>query len=410
MGIMRRAVRRIPIAVMVTALLSAFLACSSDEPSRHATYPPSPTLASTNSSTPPTSSQHRDSSPHVFVVVLENTTFDDAFGPNATSAYLSRELPAMGMLLTQYYGVAHPSLPNYIAQISGQAPNPVTQTNCATYTDFARTGTGEYEQALGAGCVYPADVPTIASQLEQAGLTWRAYAQDMAARPNDAPTACRRPIIGGADDDQGARRGDAYVTRHVPFLYFHHVIDSPDCAQRVVDLGLLANDLATLSATPNLTYIVPNLCDSAHDAQCPGGVVGGLAAADTFLRDVVPMIMASPAFQANGLLVITFDEAAPAEDSSSCCGELQGPNLLQPAGRNGPGGGRTGAVLIGPSIAAGQLNDQPYNHYSLLRSLEDLWGFEHLGYAAHPSTPCFGDDVYTRTDTDPRTDTDTGDA
>lgn len=107
---------------------------------------------------------------HVFVVNLENKGYDETFGPSSPAPYLSRTLRGQGQLLTQYYGVAHNSLPNYVAQISGQGPNLGTQADCPWYTDFWKVGDSD-RQAIGQGCVYPASVPTVADQLTAKGLT-----------------------------------------------------------------------------------------------------------------------------------------------------------------------------------------------------------------------------------------------
>ena len=103
---------------------------------------------------------------HVFVVNLENKGYDQTFGPGSAAPYLSATLRSQGQLLSQYYGTAHNSLPNYIAQVSGQGPNPQTQGDCQVYSDFAQTGTVAPGQAVGNGCVYPASVKTVADQLE----------------------------------------------------------------------------------------------------------------------------------------------------------------------------------------------------------------------------------------------------
>ena len=90
-------------------------------------------------------------------------------------------------------------LTNELARLLAyEAPNPSTQKSCVTYTDFVQTGTGEWGQALGDGCVYPAGVLTIGDQLIAAGLTWKAYGEDMAASPT-APATCRHPEIGTED-------------------------------------------------------------------------------------------------------------------------------------------------------------------------------------------------------------------
>jgi hypothetical protein len=317
----------------------------------------------------------------VFVVNLENEGFDTTFGPTSPAPYLSGTLRGQGLLMTQYYGTAHNSLPNYIAQISGQGPNPQTQGDCQIYSDFVGVTTVAPGQALGEGCVYPASVPTVADQLAAAGLRWKGYMEDMGNSPAAAPT-CRHPAVNGVDSTQTATATDQYAARHNPFVYFHSIIDSPTCAANDVPLTALDNDLADVATTPNLAYITPNLCHDGHDSPCANGEPGGLVSADAFLATWVPKILGSPAYRADGLLVVTFDESdSPASDASACCGEGPGADSPLP-GITGLGGGRVGAVLVSRWIKAGSFNDTPYNHYALLGSVEDLFGLSHLGYAA----------------------------
>jgi phosphatidylinositol-3-phosphatase len=99
------------------------------------------------------------------------------------------------------------------------------------------------------------------------------------------------------------------------------------------------------------------------------------------------------------MIVITFDEASTS-DSSACCGEKSGksashPNVTEP-GQNGPGGGRVGAIVLSPFVQPGTVSQVDYNHYSLLRSIEDIFGLSHLGDAAMPQVRSFGADVYTK--------------
>jgi len=331
----------------------------------------------------------------VFIINLENESYDVSFGPSSRSAYLNDTLLPKGKLLTQYYGIGHASLPNYIAQISGQAPNPATQSDCQTFKKFKVTGTVPPGQAVGKGCVYPASVLTIADQLGAKGLTWKGYMEDMGNDPG-APTTCRHPAIGQPDQTQQARPGDQYATRHDPFVYFHSIIDSPICRTNVVPLDHLATDLATAATTPNYAYITPSLCHDGHDEPCVDGQPGGPTSADAFLADWVPKILASPAYQQGGLLVVTFDEAETGgrhADSSACCNEQSGPNTDQ-AGKVGPGGGRVGAVVVSPFTRPGTTDDTPYNHYSLLCSTEKVFGLDLLGMAAQEGLPCFGSDVF----------------
>jgi hypothetical protein len=159
----------------------------------------------------------------------------------------------------------------------------------------------------------------------------------------------------------------------------------------------LPGDLQSQATTPNLTYITPNLCHDGHDSPCVDGQPGGLVSADAWLRQWVPVITSSPAFGTDGMLVITFDESdGPQADSSACCGEGPGPNSALP-GITGLGGGRVGALVLSPRfVSPGTWSTTSYNHYSLLASVEDLFGLAHLGYAGTPNLPRFGTDVYNR--------------
>jgi len=327
---------------------------------------------------------------HVFVMQLENKGYDETWGPNSVAPYLSQTLRSQGVLLSQYYGIGHNSLDNYIAQISGQGPNIETQADCQIFTDFVRAGTVPPDQAVGQGCVYPASVPTLAGQLSASGRSWKGYMEDMG-------TPCLHPVIGSRDSTQQATTASQYAARHNPFVYFHEIIDSPACQSQDVDLSALKTDLEQPRTTPNFAFITPNLCNDAHDAPCVTGAPGGLVSADAWLRQWVPVITSSAAFKQDGLLIITFDESdGPQQDASACCGEGPGPNSPLP-GLTGLGGGRVGALAIAPrSIAPNTWSDTPYNHYSLLASIEDLFGLPYLGYAASPGLPRFGTDVYNR--------------
>jgi hypothetical protein len=238
-------------------------------------------------------------------------------------------------------------------------------------------------------------VTTVADQLARRRFTWKGYMEDIGNSPTEAHT-CRHPAVGAVDGTQQARVGDEYAVRHNPFMYFHSIIDDSSCATRVVGLDRLPGDLRSASTTPNLAYITPNLCNDGHDAPCVDGRPGGLVSADAWLQAWIPRILASPAFRQDGMLVVTFDEAeleGSSADSSSCCGEGPGPNTPLP-GITGLGGGRVGAVVVSRWTRAGQVNATAYNHYSLLRSVEDLFGVGHLGDANSPAVGSFGRDVF----------------
>src|SRR2546429_7644641 len=112
---------------------------------------------------------------HVWVIVLENKGYDETFGPSSPATFLARRLPRAGQLLTQYYAIGHASLDNYIAMISGQAPNIETQADCQLYDELAPGLAGPDGQAIGRGCVYPAQFKTLADQITAKGLTWKGY-------------------------------------------------------------------------------------------------------------------------------------------------------------------------------------------------------------------------------------------
>src|SRR5580704_1126083 len=352
---------------------------------------------------------------HVFVIVLENEGFDVTFGPNSKAPYLSQTLPTQGVLLSQYYGTGHVSLDNYIAMLSGQAATPQTRNDCTTYADYILTGVTPDGQAIGTGCVYPASIKTLPDQLNTIGKTWRGYMGDMGNDPARESATCGHPALNTPDLTQSSEApsasvplGDQYASRHDPFVYFHSIIDSPDCNKNVVNLNQLPLDLAHEETTPNFVFITPNLCDDGHDAPCKTGQPGGLISADAFLQKWIPLIQSSKAYQKDGLIVINFDEGGLSIEAGAngqlsivapglfCCNEQPGPNLAPfPQSTNitptvsltfeNYGGDRTGAVLLSPFLKPGTVSNTPFNHYSLLKSLEDIFDTdEYLGYAAQP--------------------------
>lgn len=378
---------------------------------------------------------------HVFIITLENKNYDDTFVTSTQDPYLVGTLKPMGALLTQYYGTGHVSLDNYIAMISGQAASEETEADCPTFEDFHLKRVTREGEAVGKGCVYPARIRTLPDQLTAAGFTWRGYMEDMGNDPAREAATCGHSALNSKDRTQGAEapssavpQGDQYAGRHDPFIYFHSLLDSPACTQNVVALGRLEADLATLAATPNLVFITPNLCHDGHDGDgtgapgkgCVDGEPGGLKSADAFLATWVPRILASEAYKRDGLLIITFDESSYATASSSrdpatgkttidvtftgesCCAQQLGPNVKRPVTHvipisatvdyrltlKGAGGGRVGAVLLSPFIRPGTVSNVPYNHYSLLKSLEDSFGLKYLGFAGQPGLVPFGSDVY----------------
>src|SRR5437879_4273179 len=163
-------------------------------------------------------------------------------------------------LATQYYSNTHLSIGNYFMMTVG-----TIITNDDSY-----------------GSVVTDD--NVIRQLLAAGKTWKAYAEDL-------------PSVGYVtlDVDNGA-----YASRHNPVVYLTDVHDDATQAQNVVPFTQFAADLAN-NALPNYSFIVPNLCNDAHDCS--------LSTADTWLQTNIDPLVKNAQFQQDGLLIILFDEA-----------------------------------------------------------------------------------------------------
>jgi hypothetical protein len=337
---------------------------------------------------------------HVFVIVLENENASDTFGPNTPIPYLAKTMTSQGAFIPNYYGIGHLSLDNYVAMVSGQAPNAETQADCQGYDKFLPGTPAPNGQFIGQGCLYGPGIQNIATQLEGNGYTWKGYMQDMGADPSRESSTCAHPAINSQDKTQSATATDQYAARHNPFVYFESIIDFPTCQQNDINLDQLKSDLTSEATTPDYAFITPDLCNDGHDTPCADGGPGGMTQANSFLQDWVPRITSSPAFKDKGLLLVTFDEAEgdPREgttDSSACCDEQPGFNTVDPGGpAPGPGGGKVGAVALSPCIKPGTTTQSAYNHYSQLRWVEDNFGIPHLGYAGQATgVRPFGTDV-----------------
>jgi hypothetical protein len=341
---------------------------------------------------------------HVFIVVLENEDASATFGKDSEAPYLAHRLKRRGAFVPNYYGIAHNSLTNYVALVSGQAANIQTQADCLFYNDFAPGTPAADGQYLGTGCVYPTQTQTVANQLQEAGYRWKGYMEDMnAAAPEGQQMPCRHPAVGERDPWQHAEVGDQYATRHNPFVYFHSIINFRTCTRHDVDFSHLRTDLRRRGTTPNYAFITPNLCHDGHDEPCVTGAPGGLKSANKWLRARMPRILRSPAFEDRGLLIVTFDEAeatGDGADSTACCNEPPGPNIFPPDTPGGlhpgPGGGRVGAVMVSSCIKPGTVTGHKYNHYSLLRTVERNFQLPYLGYAGQAGLRPLGTDVLNR--------------
>jgi hypothetical protein len=214
----------------------------------------------------------------------------------------------------------------------------------------------------------------------------------------------------------------------------------------------MALDLTSADTTPSFSYIIPNACHDGSDTPCADGAPAGMVAADDWLKTTVPTILKSKAYADGGLLAITFDQAPQTAtaagttiDSSQCCTPSTFPNLpsiaapastatpgttaapastvlpattavpastTDPASTtappsttvpavtddsgSSPGGGKVGMLIVSDAVKPGSTDViDSFNHFAFLKSIEDLFALDHLGYAADPAMPAFGKAVYT---------------
>ena len=343
---------------------------------------------------------------HLFLVVLPPAKYDDAFGPDSKAPYLATDLRKQGELVPNYYAVTTSPLANRIALISGQGPNPDTLGGCTSYNDMnpgtESTDTQQKGQVLGTGCVFPRSTLTLPDELVANGRTWKAYVadppppaasrQDTTTTPTDTTTTTTDTTASPPPPQVCGRAPDT------PFVSFHSVIDLPNCADTLAGIDQLTTDLSTAATTPTLAYIEPHLPD--------------LTADDAFLKDLIPKITDSAAYKDGGMIAITFANSpqdGDTPDSSACCAEPVYPNIpaAPPADPAAPvtalppgadtatgGGGRVGLLLLSSFVKPGTTAVSSYNHYSLLRSVEDLFGLQPTGYAGYLGVLAFDSVIY----------------
>ncbi len=292
----------------------------------------------------------------MFLISLTTPSYTDAFSTTSVATYLNHTLVPKGTLLSGYETLGLTALPDNLALLSGQAPNADTRGQCATYAEFPSSAKpASNGQVPGDGCVYPNTIITLADQVASAGETWKAYIEDMGSQP------CIHPNSDAVDNVVLPFAGAEYATRHNPFIYFHSLLDLGGCASNDVALTKLTKDLGKASATPTLSYLGPRACDDAGSASCPDGTPAGLAGEDAFLKTWVPKILASPAYKQDGLLVITFAIAGAPTTTG--------------------GGAPTGTLLLSRYATPGKTVSATYDPYSVLASIESLFGFDRLVHA-----------------------------
>ena len=263
---------------------------------------------------------------HVFVIMMENTGYSHLIG-NSNAPWINSAAAQFG-LATNYTGVSHPSQPNYVAATSG-ALNGVFNDNDITI-----------------------DVPNIVDQVEASGRTWKAYMQSMSLCATKLDHACGNQL---------------YERKHNPFVSYLDVQSSASRMANIVDFGQLDSDLAS-GDVANYVWISPDQCNDMHGRAAPasdpcnfGDISGLIATGDAFLSSTVGKIMASPAWNGNSVIFVTWDESDfPFADVSGCCDAV-------------PGGGHVVTLAISHSDHTARTSSVAYNHYSMLATIQQGW-------------------------------------
>jgi len=311
---------------------------------------------------------------HVFVIVEENKDYAQILDP-AAAPNIARLARTYGDA-SQFFGEVHPSEGNYVALLGGDTYG--VHDDDAWYckpgqVDAACKGSAEpgYQDHTTAK-------PSLGQQLEKAGLTWKGYFEDLPA-PGSLVVAAEPP---GFDD--GGKPVAFYASKHSGFVNFAHVQADPARATKLVGFGQLDADLAA-NRLPSFALIVPNQCNEMHGLSGPNiapdcqssNKAGLIARGDKVVGDLVARLQATKAWASddNVAIVITFDEGA-GKTREGCC-------AVTPDAISNFGGGHIPTVVITNHGPRGLNDPTPYNHYSLLRTIEDAFRLtEHLGHAA----------------------------
>ena len=261
----------------------------------------------------------------VFVILMENHNWSDIKG-STNAPYINNTLLPMASGCSQYYNppALHPSEPNYLWLEAG--------TNFGILNDL--TPSTNHQSCTN----------HLVTLMRQAGVTWKTYQED----------------ISGTYVPLTATNG--YAPKHNPFVYFDDVTgtNNPKCAYGIAHIRPyteLAADLVN-GTVAQYNFITPDLCDDMHNTCAP--VSNSIRQGDNWLGSEVPKILASPAYQNNGALFITWDE-----------GE----------GSDGP----IGMILLSPlAKGGGYCSTNHYTHSSLLRTIQEIFGVTpFLGDAAN---------------------------
>jgi phosphatidylinositol-3-phosphatase len=327
---------------------------------------------------------------HVFVIMMENTSYSDLLNPANTNTTFIQGLANSFGLETDYFGVTHVSLPNYVAATSG--------SNWGSNSDDEAQANDGFFNHL-----------SLTDELNQAGVSWKGYMESM---PSVGYTGnfgdCTSSGSPDPDCTAGGDTGTAlYVRKHDPFMQYPDVFTNAEQAANVVPLTQLTSDLNS-GAAPQFVWITPNECNDMHGGppQCPFPSANSITDpaqetlfrdGDSFLKTWVTAIMNSRAWTGNSAIFVTWDEGGfdnvspfqPLDDTGCCDSPALPASPANPATGGGGdlaggtlyGGGHVPMIVIARHGARAVTDATPANHYSLLQTIELNWGLALLGNA-----------------------------
>jgi acid phosphatase len=327
---------RVVVATLIGLVLvvGTFLALSHQSGTR----PPAPATTNSPTSKPtagPTSTPTVPlaSKPHILIIMEENQGYNATQTNCGSSNAYFCQLASEYASVVPWYGVYHPSLPNYLAATSGSTQG------CASD-----------------GCLGPYPVNNLGNQLSQAGIPWTAYMESM-------PSACYT----------GSSSGE-YAQKHDPFVYYADILNGGGCASHVVPYPGAAGLVSALSGTnaPDFVWITPNLIDDLHD--------GTVAAGNAWLQANLGPVLSSAWFTDFNSTVIVTEDENDAQSLGSCCGDASG--------------GQVPELVISGNAKGKGIVSLTGDLYGTLRTIEEAYGLALLGAAANSAngdlTPLFG--------------------
>jgi len=327
---------------------------------------------------------------HIFLIMMENHATNEIIGNTADAPYIN-QLASHAAVAMNYFGVTHPSLPNYLAAFSGSFQGiwddckAGASVTCAPEEFVPGSGDGTDGNYLTSAEITSATAKphwftgrNLVDQLERKHLSWKAYMQSMPESDKTVEYAPTDPATGSPIK--------LYAQKHNPFMYFSDIRDNPTRMNNIVSTGSLEHDLES-NHVPNFVWISPDQCHDMHGVSPSSAATlgipscgypdsgldhGAIALGDAFLKDTIGKIMHSPAWQEGSAIVVAWDEDDYA-GFAGCCESPRGESGVVLGGANAP------ALVVTSHAGHALKTNVPFNHYSLLATIQHLWNLGCLG-------------------------------